>query len=88
LGKATKLGKQYRSCLQEAETWRHTNISSLAPIQALRLEAYRTAGKALMDLGQFSFALEQIEMALSIDLTDLISDQYKGILLGRLKKYH
>jgi tetratricopeptide (TPR) repeat protein len=62
-------------------------LADEAPIQALRMEAFRTAGKALMDLGQFSFALEQIEKALSIYPSDLVSNQYKGILLGRLKKF-
>ncbi|HSF49805.1 MAG TPA: TRAFs-binding domain-containing protein, partial [Nitrososphaeraceae archaeon] len=62
-------------------------LADEAPIQALRLEAYRTAGKALMDSGQFSLSLEQIEKALLIDPNDLKSRQYKGILLGRLEKY-
>jgi len=62
-------------------------LADESPIQALRLEAYRTAGKALMDLGKFSFGLEQIEKALSIDPKDLIASGYKGILLGRLKKF-
>ena len=62
-------------------------LADEGPIQALRLEAYRTAGRALMDLGQFSFGLEQIEKALSIDPKEITSSQYKGILLGRLKKF-
>ena len=62
-------------------------LANETPIQALRLEAYRTAGKALMDSGQFYLGLEQIEKALSIDPNDLKSRQYKGILLGRLHKY-
>jgi tetratricopeptide (TPR) repeat protein len=62
-------------------------LADEAPIQSLRLEAFRTAGKALMDLGQFSFGLEQIEKALSIDPKDVIASQYKGILLERLGKY-
>jgi tetratricopeptide (TPR) repeat protein len=62
-------------------------LADEAPIQALRIEAYRTAGKALMDLGQFSFALEQIEKALSINPKDVEASQYKGIVLGRLKKF-
>jgi tetratricopeptide (TPR) repeat protein len=40
-----------------------------------------------MDSGKFSFGLEQIEKALSIDPKDLIASQYKGIVLGRLKKF-
>lgn len=59
----------------EASTW------------ILRLEAHRTAGKALQELGQFSFALRQVEKALSINPKDLKGRQQKGILLARLKKY-
>jgi len=62
-------------------------LADEAPIQALRLEAYRTAGKALLDSLQYTLGLEQIEKALSIDPHDLLSLQYKGILLGRMKKY-
>ena len=61
-------------------------LADEGPIQALRFEAYRTAGKALMDLGRFSFGLEQIEKALSVDPKDLTASQHKGILLGRLRK--
>jgi tetratricopeptide (TPR) repeat protein len=62
-------------------------LANEAPIQALRLEAYKTAGKALLMLGQFSLALEQIEKCLAIDPEDLESLQQKGIILSRLKKY-
>jgi tetratricopeptide (TPR) repeat protein len=62
-------------------------LANEAPIYALRLEAYRNAGKALMDLGQFSFGLEQIEKALAMNPKDMIASQYKGILLGRCKKF-
>jgi tetratricopeptide (TPR) repeat protein len=62
-------------------------LADEAPIQALRLEAYRTAGKALLKLGQFSLALEQIEKCLAIDPEDLESLQKKGIILSRLKRY-
>jgi tetratricopeptide (TPR) repeat protein len=62
-------------------------LAEEGPIQALRFEAYRTAGKSLMDLGQFSLALEQIEKALSINPKDLGASQYKGILLGRMKRF-
>jgi tetratricopeptide (TPR) repeat protein len=58
-----------------------------APTQALRLEAYRKAGKALLSLGQFAFALDQYEEALALDPTDLESRRQKGIILGRLKKH-
>jgi tetratricopeptide (TPR) repeat protein len=58
-----------------------------APVHALQLEAYRRAGKSLVRLGQFTFALEQFEKALTIDPEDLESLQQKGILLGRLNKH-
>jgi tetratricopeptide (TPR) repeat protein len=62
-------------------------LADEAPIQALRLEAYRTATKALLDLGQFSLALKQIEKAIFINPKDLESLRLKGILLGRLENY-
>ena len=62
-------------------------LADEAPTWILRLEAHRTAGKALQELGQFSFALRQIEKALAINPKDLKSRQQKGILLARLKKY-
>ncbi len=62
-------------------------LAEEGPSRILRLEAYRTAGKALLSLGQFSFALEQYEAALTIDPHDLTSRTKKGILLGRLKKH-
>jgi tetratricopeptide (TPR) repeat protein len=61
-------------------------LAEEAPTRVLRLEAHRTAGKALRELGQFAFALEQYEKALAIDPTELESQLQKGILLGRLKK--
>ena len=62
-------------------------LADEAPIQALRLEAYRKAGKALLDVGQYSLASEKIEKALSINPEDLESLQQKGICLGRLQKF-
>jgi tetratricopeptide (TPR) repeat protein len=57
------------------------------PTRVLRLEAHRAAGKALVKLLQFSFALEQYEKALAIEPEDIMSRQQRGIILGRLKKY-
>ncbi|MBN1697972.1 MAG: DUF4071 domain-containing protein [Spirochaetales bacterium] len=62
-------------------------LAAEAPVQILRMEAYRCAGKSLLKLGQFSFALEQYEEALSVDPEDLESLMQKGILLGRLAKF-
>jgi tetratricopeptide (TPR) repeat protein len=61
-------------------------LADEAPFYAIRVEAYRRAGKELIKLGHFSFALEQIEKALDIDPEDLESCQQKAIILGRLKK--
>jgi len=62
-------------------------LAEEGPTRVLRLEAHRTAGKALRSLGQFRLALEQYEHALTIDPTDLDSRQQKGILLGRLNEH-
>jgi tetratricopeptide (TPR) repeat protein len=58
-----------------------------ASTQMLRLEAHRTAGKALYSLGQFALALDQYEEALKLDPTDLESRRQKGLMLGRLKEH-
>jgi tetratricopeptide (TPR) repeat protein len=58
-----------------------------APTQILRIAAHRKAGKALLSLGQFAFALDQYEEALALDPTDLESRRQKGLLLGRCNKY-
>jgi tetratricopeptide (TPR) repeat protein len=61
-------------------------LAEEAPIQPLRLEAQRTAAKALLKLGQYRLALEMAEKALASDQEDLESRQLKGILLGRLER--
>ncbi|UCF94896.1 MAG: DUF4071 domain-containing protein [Desulfobacterales bacterium] len=62
-------------------------LADEAPVYALRLEAYRRAGKALRGLGQFSCALDQVERALEIAPDDLDCAREKGLLLGRLGKH-
>ena len=62
-------------------------LADEAPIQALRLEAYKTAGKALLKLGQFTLALEQIEKSLAISPEHIEAIQEKAILLGYLENY-
>lgn len=57
------------------------------PSRMLQPEARRKAGKALLSLGQFSYALHQYQEALEIDPTDLESRRQKGLLLGRLNKH-
>ncbi|HEX9941455.1 MAG TPA: tetratricopeptide repeat-containing protein [Thermoanaerobaculia bacterium] len=58
-----------------------------APTRVLRLEAFRTAGNALLRLGHFDFAARQFERALEIDPEDLECRRKRGIALGRLGKY-
>src|SRR5471032_469270 len=62
-------------------------LAEEAPIQGLRLEAYRVAAKALRQVEQFDFALEQIDQALDIAPDDIISRQEKGMLLGRIGQF-
>ena len=62
-------------------------LADEAPTRLFRIEAYRTAGKALLSLGQFKFALTQYENALAIRPRDLESRRQKGLLLGRLKEH-
>lgn len=58
-------------------------LAEEAPVQALAVEAYRTAGQMLCRLGRIEFALEQFEKALAIDPDDMESLQRKGALLGQ-----
>lgn len=58
-----------------------------APTRVFRVEVYQTAGKALLSLGQYRFALAQYENALAIKPQDLESRRQKGLLLGRLKRH-
>ncbi len=62
-------------------------LAEEAPTWVLRIEAHRTAGKALLSLGQFALALKQYERALAVDPTDLEARRQKGLLLGRLKRH-
>jgi tetratricopeptide (TPR) repeat protein len=59
-----------------------------APIRFLRIEAYKSAAKALIKMLEFGLALEPIERALSIDPKDIETRQLKGIILGRLKNFN
>ncbi len=62
-------------------------LADEAPSRILHLEAYRSAGNALLKLGRFSFAIEQIERALEIEPADKESLRKKGVLLGRLGRH-
>ena len=86
-------GARYQTWSQRLQTARRKNrpgdILTLAdevPVSALRIEAYKNAGQALVTLRQFAYALEQFDQALKFDPTDLVSRQQKGILLGRLNR--
>ncbi len=63
-------------------------LADEVPMSFLRIEAYRTAGNALLKLGRYSLALEQTEKALAIDPDDIESCYQKGVLLERLNKYN
>ncbi len=62
-------------------------LAEETPTWALRLEARRKAGKALMKLKQYELALEQVEAALVLDPADPEIRRDRGILLGRLGRH-
>ena len=57
------------------------------PTRVLQLEARLSAGKALLSMGEFAFALEQYEEALRLEPENLEARRKKGVVLGRLKHY-
>jgi tetratricopeptide (TPR) repeat protein len=61
-------------------------LAEEAPNIGFRNEAYRTAGNALLSLGQFELSLAQFDKALALAPNDLESRRRKGLLLGRLNK--
>jgi tetratricopeptide (TPR) repeat protein len=88
IGGMNEFWKAYDQWAQRIKTAGFTgNIMALAeeaPARVLGVEAHRTAGKALLKLKNFGFALEQFEKALVINPKDLESRQQKALLLGRL----
>lgn len=62
-------------------------LAGETPTFALRLEARRAAGNCLLQLKQYSLALEQFEDALAVDPTDLAARQKKAICLDRLDRH-
>ncbi|MGH7929447.1 MAG: TRAFs-binding domain-containing protein [Candidatus Binatia bacterium] len=91
---AKQFWEEYEAWAKRIEVARKGNrpgdvlvLANEAPTRVFRIEAYRTAGKALLSLGQFKFALTQYENALAIRPRDLESRRQKGLLLGRLKEH-
>ncbi|KAF0100684.1 MAG: hypothetical protein FD187_1603 [bacterium] len=62
-------------------------LAEETPIWALRLEARRAAGKALLKLRQYRLALEQVEAALELAPDDVGCQRDKTLLLGRLGRH-
>jgi tetratricopeptide (TPR) repeat protein len=59
-------------------------LATETPTRALRLEAQRDAGNALLKLAHYDFALEQFDSALGIEPDDQESRQKRVICLGRM----
>ena len=59
-------------------------LAGETPVRALAVEARFQAGRALMRVPQFAFALEQFEAGLALDDRHLGSRQQRAVCLGRL----
>lgn len=62
-------------------------LAEETPTWALRSEARRLAGKALMQLRQYQLALEQFDAALELDPADCGNQRDKGLLLALLGRH-
>ena len=62
-------------------------LAGETPTQALWLEAKRAAGNSLLQLRQFSFALEQFEDALGAEPDDVPCRSKRIVCLGRLGRH-
>jgi tetratricopeptide (TPR) repeat protein len=62
-------------------------LAGETPVRALALAARHEAGRALMKLSQFAFALEQFEAALALAPAHLPSLQQRAICLGRMGRF-
>jgi tetratricopeptide (TPR) repeat protein len=62
-------------------------LAGETPVRALAVHARHEAGRALMRIWQFAFALEQFDAALAIDPEHLGSRQQRVICLGRLRRF-
>ena len=91
---AREFWEQYENWAERIEIARRGNrpgdilvLAGEAPTRVFHLEALQKAGRALLSLGQFKFALALYEEALAIRPKDLESRRQKCLLLGRLKKH-
>lgn len=62
-------------------------LADETPTRALRIEAKRAAGDALLKLKHSDFALEQFEAVLALDPQDKVAREKKAVCLGRLGRY-
>jgi tetratricopeptide (TPR) repeat protein len=62
-------------------------LAGETPTQALWLEAKRAAGNALLQLRQFSFALEQFEDGLRAEPDDAVCRSKRIVCLGRMGRH-
>jgi tetratricopeptide (TPR) repeat protein len=62
-------------------------LADETPTVALRIEAKRAAGEALLKLRHYDFALEQFEAVLALDPDHKPAREKKAVCLGRLGRY-
>lgn len=86
-----ELGDAYRQWHQRMEVARQKSragdmlvLAGETPVRALAAQARFQAGRALMRVPQFAFALEQFEAALALDDQHRGSHQQRAVCLGRL----
>ena len=61
-------------------------LAGETPVRELALEARVHAGRSMVRMQQFGFALEQFDAALAIDPDHLVARQQRAICLGRLRR--
>jgi tetratricopeptide (TPR) repeat protein len=62
-------------------------LADETPVRALAVEARVHAGRSMVRMQQFAFALEQFDSALAIDPEHLVARQQRVICLGRLGRF-
>ncbi|MBL8394820.1 MAG: DUF4071 domain-containing protein [Candidatus Accumulibacter sp.] len=94
LAERNEFSEAYESWASRMEVARQKNrpgdilvLADETPMRALLLEAKRTAGSALLKLKQYDLALEQFELALTIDVDDKPSREKKAVCLARLRQF-